>query len=64
MTTLSLTEKRGYNLPEACTYLGISEWVIRNEVRDNRLVAKKRGTTLLFDRAELDRYFDALPERA
>lgn len=57
-------DKRGFTLAEASGYLGISEWVLRNEVRSNRLVAKKRGTTVLFDRDELDRYFDDLPERA
>jgi excisionase family DNA binding protein len=56
-------EKRGFTVTEASSYLGISEWVLRDEVRNNRLAAKKRGTTVLFDRDELDRYFDALPER-
>jgi excisionase family DNA binding protein len=56
-------EKRGYNKTEAAEYLGISEWVLDKEVRDNRIAAKKRGTTVLFDVAELDRYFNDLPER-
>jgi excisionase family DNA binding protein len=56
-------DKRGYTVAEASSYLGISEWVLRDEVRNNRLAAKKRGTTVLFDRDELDRYFDDLPER-
>jgi excisionase family DNA binding protein len=56
-------EKRGFTVAEASSYLGISEWVLRDEVRNNRLAAKKRGTTVLFDRDELDRYFNDLPER-
>jgi excisionase family DNA binding protein len=56
-------DKRGYTVAEASSYLGISEWVLRDEVRNNRLAAKKRGTTVLFDRDELDRYFNDLPER-
>jgi excisionase family DNA binding protein len=56
-------EKRGFSVAEASQYLGISEWVLRDEMRNNRIAAKKRGTTILFDRDELDRYFDDLPER-
>jgi excisionase family DNA binding protein len=56
-------EKRGFSVAEASQYLGISEWVLRDEMRNNRIAAKKRGTTVLFDRDELDRYFDDLPER-
>lgn len=55
--------KRGYTVAEASQYLGLSEWVLRDEMRNNRIAAKKRGTTVLFDRDELDRYFDDLPER-
>ncbi|MFF2485259.1 helix-turn-helix domain-containing protein [Microbacterium sp. NPDC058062] len=55
--------KRGYSVKEAAQYLGLSEWVLRDEMRNNRIAAKKRGTTVLFDIAELDRYFDDLPER-
>jgi len=58
------TAKRGYTKAEAAAYLGISEWVLNVETRENRIAAKKRGTTILYDRAELDRYFDDLPERA
>jgi excisionase family DNA binding protein len=58
-----VAEKRGFTVQEASQYLGISEWVLRDEMRNNRIAAKKRGTTILFDREELDRYFDALPER-
>lgn len=58
-----VVEKRGYTVAEAAVYLGISEWVLRQEMRDNRIAAKKRNSTVLFDRDELDRYFDDLPER-
>lgn len=57
------TTKRGFTVAEAAAYLGISEWVLRVEMRNNRIAAKKRGSTVLFDRGELDRYFDDLPER-
>lgn len=56
-------DKRGYTVPEAAAYLGLSEWTLRDEIRNSRLVAKKRGATVLLDRLELDRYFDSLPER-
>lgn len=56
--------KRGFTVREAAHYLGISEWVLRDEMRNHRIAAKKRNSTILFDRAELDRYFDDLPERA
>lgn len=56
-------EKRGYTTAQAAHYLGISEWVLRDEMRNDRIVAKKRGTSTIFDKTELDRYFDALPER-
>lgn len=59
-----MNDKRGYTVAEASAYLGLSEWVLRSEMREDRIVAKKRGSTVLFDRTELDRYFDALPERA
>lgn len=64
--TPALTDslKRGFTLAEASAYLGISDWVLRKEMRENRIAAKLRGSTILFDRAELDRYFDDLPERA
>jgi excisionase family DNA binding protein len=64
MAVDSTLPKRGYTVLEACSYLGISEWVLRVEMRNNRIAAKKRGSTILFDREELDRYFDDLPERA
>jgi excisionase family DNA binding protein len=54
--------KRGFTKKEAARYLGLSEWTIDAEVRANRLAGKRRGTTVLFDRDELDRYFDHLPE--
>jgi excisionase family DNA binding protein len=63
MAVDSTLPKRGYTVAEAAQYLGISDWVLRAEVRNNRLAAKKRGSTVLFDREELDRYFDDLPER-
>lgn len=57
-------DKRGFNKVEAAAYLGITVYVLNEETRQSRIAAKKRGTTVLYDRSELDRYFDALPERA
>jgi len=56
--------KRGYTIQEAAAYLGIKEWAVYQEMREGRLVGKKRGATTLFDQKELDRYFDDLPDRA
>ncbi|WP_426325724.1 hypothetical protein [Microbacterium sp. E-13] len=61
--TQQATPKRGFSKKEAAHYLGLSEWALDDEVRGNRIAAKKRGTTVIFDRAELDRFFDYLPER-
>jgi excisionase family DNA binding protein len=58
-----VVDKLGYSVKEAAEYLGISEWVLRDEMRNNRISAKKRGTTVLFAKDELDRYFNDLPER-
>lgn len=55
--------KRGFTVVEAAAYLGISVSSLREDMAANRIAAKKRGATVLFDRVELDRYFDALPER-
>ena len=57
-------DKRGFSTAEAADYLGISVWSLRQATRENRIAAKKHGTTVLYDRDELNRYFDDLPERA
>lgn len=54
--------KRGFSLREASYYLGMSETVLRDELRHNRITARRKGTKILFDRYELDRYFENLPE--
>lgn len=57
------TEKRAYSLAEACGYLGgKSQSMIRQLVRDNRIVARRDGKYLIFLREDLDTYLEALPE--
>lgn len=54
-------DKRGFTVKEGAAYLGVSEWVMRVAIRENRIAVKRHGTTILIDRADLDAYFDGLP---
>ena len=54
--------KRAYSVAEAATYLSSSQAIIRGLIRGNKLPAKKLGTKVLIDGADLDALFEALPE--
>lgn len=58
-----MADKRGYNKAEAAAYVGLTQWSLDEEVRKNRLAARKRGTTVIFLVEELDRWLNDLPER-
>lgn len=54
--------KRGFSVEDAAYYLGISQSMLHRELRYNRIAARRFGTKILFDRYELDRYYENLPE--
>jgi excisionase family DNA binding protein len=53
--------KRGFTYREAATYLGKSERYIQQLVKESKLAAKWDKSSVTIDVAELDRYFDSLP---
>lgn len=58
-----MTDKRGYNRREAAAYLGISPSMLDAERRASRITPRYShgGITPLYDKRELDRWFDDLP---
>lgn len=56
---LSVSERRGLNREEAATYLGVKPSFFDKTLR-HRLRPKKMGTSLIFDRKELDLLFDQI----
>lgn len=57
-----MTTKRAYGVEEAGAYLGLSASAIRKLIGESKLAARKYGTKTLIDVAELDAYFESLPE--
>lgn len=56
-----MSEKRGYSEAEAAQYLGSSIDVIRREVALGNLPVRYLGRKRLYDRNDLDLFFDSLP---
>ena len=56
---LTITERRGFNREDAISYLGVKGTFFDKELRP-KLNPKKMGTSLIFDRIELDKLFDAI----
>jgi len=56
------TVKRGYSKHQAATYLGCSTRTIDRLHRRGHLPAKKLGKKTLFDKRDLDAYWDAIPD--
>lgn len=54
-------EKRGYSEKEAAEYLGSSTRVIREQVAKGNLPVRYLGAKKLYDRKDLDAYFNTLP---
>lgn len=54
-------EKRGYSEKEAAEYLGSSTRVIREQVAKGNLPVRYLGAKKLYDREDLDAYFNTLP---
>jgi hypothetical protein len=59
MTNLSLNERRGLNRQQAIDYLGVKSTYFDKEIRP-LLHARKMGTSMVFDRLELDTIFDQI----
>lgn len=59
-----MSDKRAFSHVEAIHYLGVSERALRNEVEKGNLPVRFYGTKKLYDRADLDAFFMALPAEA
>ena len=60
-----MSDKRGFTELEAAAYIGVSKDTLRREVAIGNLPVRWLGAKKLYDRADLDRFFEALPpERA
>ena len=59
MANLTLSERRGLNRQQAIEYLGIKSTYFDKEIRP-LLHARKMGTSMVFDRRELDSVFDQI----
>ena len=49
-----MTERLAYTVKEAATALGVSEWMVREEVRQQRIHSVKMGARLLIPRWALE----------
>lgn len=56
-----MTEKRGYTQAEAAIYLGSSPRVIERETVKGNIPVRWLGAKKLYDREDLDRFFESLP---
>lgn len=54
-------EKRGFTEVEAATYLGSSATVIKRETAKGNIPVRYLGAKKLYDREDLDRFFQSLP---
>lgn len=51
-----------YNLETAAALTGLAITKLKSRVREGVLVARYEGKDLLFERAELERYIQSLPQ--
>ena len=49
-----MTERLAYTVKEAAAALGVSEWMVREEIRQQRIHSVKMGARLLIPRWALD----------
>lgn len=56
-----MTDKRAFSESEAAQYLGSSPSVIRRETAKGNLPVKYLGAKKLYDKKDLDQFFEALP---
>jgi hypothetical protein len=59
-----MSDKRAFTQVEAIRYLGVSDRSLRNEVAKGNMPVRFYGTKKLYDRADLDAFFAALPAEA
>lgn len=51
-----------YNLEGAAAACGLAVSKLRTRIRENKLVARYEGKDILIERAELERFIEALPQ--
>ncbi len=49
-----MTERLAYTVKEAAEALGVSEWMVREEIRQHRIYSVKMGARLLIPRRALE----------
>ena len=49
------TERLAYSVKEASAALGVSEWIVREEIRTGRIASVRLGSRILIPRRELER---------
>ena len=57
-----MTERMAYTVREAATALGVSEWMVREEINQKRIYSIKMGTRLLIPRWALEQRLGMSPE--
>ncbi len=57
-----MTERLAYTVKEAASALGVSEWMVREEIRQQRIYSVKMGARLLIPRWALDERLRLPPE--
>lgn len=58
-----MSEKRGLNATEAAAYLGVKRRAFNEQWRPH-LIAQRHGSSVIFDRHDLDRLFDQFKQKA
>ncbi|MCY4554890.1 MAG: helix-turn-helix domain-containing protein [Chloroflexi bacterium] len=57
-----MTERMAYTVREAATALGVSEWMVREEINQKRIYSIKMGARLLIPRWALEERLGKSPE--
>ena len=52
---MDTTDRIAYSVKEAASALGVSEWMVREEIRTGRIDSVRLGTRILIPRRELER---------
>ena len=57
-----MTERLAYTVKDAAAALGVSEWMVREEIRQQRIRSVKMGARLLIPRWALEERLGLPPE--
>ncbi len=52
---METTERIAYSVKEAASALGVSEWMVREEIRTGKIESIRMGKRILIPRATLER---------